>query len=97
MSRIAIAAGYARKARFRAQGFASSRRRAPGEKHRGEAARLADALIGIGCADERTHMDVRAGQRSMDGCLPRVPQPTGYWRDRYARRQWLWFLSPKGK
>jgi hypothetical protein len=41
----------------------------PAEKRRGEAARLADALNGIGCADERTHMRVRAGKRSMDGCL----------------------------
>jgi len=46
-------------------------------------------------AGERTHMDVRAGRRSTDGCLPflRRPawrekrsgvEPTGRWRDRHA-------------
>src|SRR5690348_2169710 len=58
--------GKARRPSTGTREFAPARAR---REAQGETARLADALNGIGCADERPHMDVWAGKRSMDGCL----------------------------
>jgi hypothetical protein len=64
-----IAAGRAEKARMFERWDVRVRAGAPpGEKRRGETARLADALNGIGCADERTHKDVR-GRKAFHGWL----------------------------
>jgi hypothetical protein len=54
---------------------------------------LADALNGIGCTDERTHKDVRAGKHSMDGCsrlvaLCRAPARSYTRKESNPRRGW---------